>query len=142
MTEAESNNIINEVKDSYNKITAYSKQAQLDSFMSYYDNSPFFISISADGKMSSYEEFKKLCTEYYNALKEQNIATIQEKFHVVDETTVIVSWTGNIIANFKNGDMIKMNNYSITSVFKLIDGKWKVIHDHESALPPEIIKKE
>jgi hypothetical protein len=60
---------------------------------------------------------------------------------VLNKTLVIVGWTGNIIATFKNGDTMKMNNYSITSVIKKIDEKWKVIHDHESAPPPEIIKK-
>jgi len=36
---------------------------------------------------------------------------------------------------------MNMYNYSATNVFKKIDGKWKIIHSHESALPPEIIKK-
>jgi ketosteroid isomerase-like protein len=142
MTETESDNIIKNVKDSYTKITEYSKNAQLDSFLGCYDNSPNFLSIGADGKMSNYEEFKKACTEYYNSLKEQSIITTQEKFHVLDKNLVIVGWTGNIIANLKNGDTVKMNNYSITSLFKMVEGKWKVIHDHESALPPEIIKNE
>jgi ketosteroid isomerase-like protein len=35
---------------------------------------------------------------------------------------------------------MKMNNYSITSIFRKIDNNWKIIHAHESALPPEIIK--
>jgi len=67
--------------------------------------------------------------------------TIQEKIHVIDTNLVVLGWTGNIVAQFKSGDIMKMNNYSITSVFKKIDNKWKVIHSHESALPPEIIKK-
>ena len=69
------------------------------------------------------------------------IKPIQEKFHVINTNLVILAWTGIIIAQFKNGDTMKMNNYSITSVFKKIDNKWKIIHSHESALPPEIIKK-
>ena len=91
--------------------------------------------------MRNYEEFKKICTEYYNALKEQKILTIQEKIHVMDTNFVVLGWTGNIVAQFSSGDWMNMNNYSITSLFKKIDNKWKVIHSHESALPPEIIKK-
>ena len=67
--------------------------------------------------------------------------TLQEKIHVIDTNLVILGWTGNIIAQFKNGDIMKMNNYAITSVFKKMDTRWKVIHSHESSLPPEIIKK-
>ena len=53
MTETNSDNIIKEVKYSYDKITEYSQKAQLDSFLSYYDDSPYFLSISADGKMEN-----------------------------------------------------------------------------------------
>ena len=141
MTEAESNQIIKEVRKVFDKITEYSEKAQLDSFLSCYADSPDFLHFSSDGKMRNYEEFKKICTGYYDSLKEQKVITTRERFHVLDTNLVISGWTGNIIAQFKNGDEMKMDNYSITSVFKKIDGSWKVIHSHESALPPEIIKK-
>ncbi len=141
MTEAEIHDIVKNVKGISDKITEYSEGAQLDLFLSCYDNSSTFLHFSSDGKMRNYEEFKKICTEYYNTLKEQKVMTIQEKFHVIDTNLVVLGWTGNIIAQFKNGDTMKMNNYSITNVFKKIDNKWKIIHSHESALPSEIIKK-
>jgi len=141
MTEAETQDIEKNVKGILNKMTEYSERAQSDLFLCCYDNSPTFLHFSSDGKMRNYEEFKKICTEYYNTLKEQKIMTIQEKIQVIDADLVVVGWTGNIVARFKNGDIMKMNNYSITSVFKKIDNKWKVIHAHESALPPEIIKQ-
>lgn len=141
MNETEVTGSINEVQLAYSKMTEHSKKAELDSFLSYYNDSPYFLSISADGKMSNFNEFKRLCTDYYSGLKEQSIVTLQENIQVLDESTVILAWTGNITANFKNGDIIKMNNYSITSVFKKIEGNWKVVHDHESALPPEIIRQ-
>jgi len=140
MTEAENHEIEKSVKGIFDKMTEYSEGAQSDLFLSYYDNSPTFLHFSGDGKMRNYEEFKKVCTEYYNSLKEQKIITIQEKINVIDTNLVVLGWTGNIIAQFKSGDTMKMNDYSITSLFKKIDNKWKVIHSHESSLPPEIIK--
>ena len=141
MTEAESDHIIKDVKSIFSRITEYTERAQSDSLLSCYDNSPTFLAFSGDGKMRNYEEFKKVCTEYYDSLKEQKVMTIKEKYHVIDINLVILGWTGNIIAQFKNGDTMKMNNYSVTFIFEKIDSKWKVIHSHESALPPEIIKK-
>ena len=141
MTEANTYDIIKDIKSNHEKLTEYSEKGDLDSFLSCYDNSPAFLQFSSDGKMRNYEEFKKICTEYYNTLKQQKISTIFEKFNVIESTLVILSWTGNITAQFKNGDVMQMNNYSITSVFKKLNGKWKIIHSHESALPPEIIKK-
>jgi len=140
MTEAETRDIEKNVKDIFEKMTEYSEGAQLDLFLSCYDNAPAFLHFSSDGKMRNYEAFKKICVEYYMALKEQKIMTVQAKFRAIDRNLVVLGWTGNIIAQFKNGDTMKINNYAITSVFKIIDNKWKIIHSHESALPPEIIK--
>jgi ketosteroid isomerase-like protein len=123
-------------------MTEHSKKAQVDSFLSYFADSPYFLSISADGKMSELDEFRKLCGGYYSRLKEQSVVTLQEKVQVLDKSTVILAWTGSITAYFKNGDIIEMANYTITSVFRKFGGEWKVIHDHESALPPVIIREE
>jgi len=138
MTANESGNIIKVVKNLSDELAKYSEKAQVDSFLSYYDNSPTFLHISGDGKMRNYEEFKRICSEYYASLKQQKLIAITEKFNVVETDLVITGWTGNITAQFKNGDLMILNNYSITNVFKTIDGKWKIIHSHESYLPPEI----
>jgi len=142
MRDTKTDTVIKEIKEIYGEITGHSENARVDAFLSFYDDSPSFLSISSEGKMSNYEEFKEACHEYYGALKEQTVTTIAQKFQVIDSTLVIVGWTGNIIARFLNGDIMNMRNYSITSVFRKMDGNWKIIHDHESALPPEIIKKE
>lgn len=142
MNEAEIQEIIKKVKDVFEKMTEYSEDAELDPFINCYDNSPNFMHFSSDGKMRNYQEFKEICTEYYYALKEQKILTNQGKIHVINENLVVLGWTGNISAQYKSGDIMKMNNYSITSVFKKIDNSWKIIHSHESSLPPEFIKRE
>lgn len=141
MQEVDTNQIAKEVKNVLNSLTRYSEEAQLDLFLNGYDKSPSFLHFSSDGKMRNYEELKEICTGYYTALKEQKVSTLMEKVNVVDEDLAIVGWTGNIVAQFKNGDSMIMNNYSITNVLKKIDGEWKIIHSHESALPPVIIKK-
>jgi ketosteroid isomerase-like protein len=142
VTETEIQDIEKNVKSVFDKMTEYSEDAELDLFLSCYDNSPTFLHFSSDGKMRNYQEFKKICIEYYDALKEQEIQTILEKIQVIDTNLAVVSWTGNIIARFKSGDIMKMNHYSISSMFKKIDSNWKIIHSHESSLPPEFIKKE
>jgi len=140
MPENKSDHIIKEVKTVFDELSKYSEKAQLSSFLSCYHNSPAFLHFSGDGKMRNYEEFKKVCGEYYTTLKQQKFSTTAEKFNVVDTNLVIVGWTGNITAQFKNGDIMIMKDYSVTNVFKKIDDKWKIIHSHESSLPPEIHK--
>lgn len=139
MNEAKTNQVVKEVKGFYDRLTEYAESAELDSFLSCYDNAPNFLHFSSDGKMRNYNEFKKICAEYYDSLQSQKISTIIEKFNVIDTSLLIMGWTGNIVAKFKNGTTMNMNNYSITSVLKKMDGIWKIIHSHESSLPPEII---
>lgn len=141
MTAIETAEISKDVNQAYSSISSYSQRAKLDSFLSYYANIPGFVMISSDGVMRNYEEFKNICSQYYKGLQMQTVKTTKENLQIIDSNLVLVAWTGDIIATMKNGDIMKMPNYSITSVFKKIDGKWKVIHDHESSLPPEIIKK-
>jgi ketosteroid isomerase-like protein len=141
MTTTEADNIVKDIKSLFYKMTEYCERAQLDSYLGYFHNSPTFLHFSSDGKMRNHEEFKKVCAEYYDALKEQKIMTIREEVIAIDRDLVILAWTGNITAQFKNGDTMKMNNYSITNLFKKIDDQWKIIHSHESALPPELGKK-
>jgi hypothetical protein len=141
MNPAAKDQILNEVKIMFDKLTHFSETAQTDSFLSCYENYPDFIQIAGDGKMRNYEEFKKICTDYYDSLKEQKVSVNNKKTQVLDSNLVISAWTVNILAHFKNGDMMRMDNYSITYLVKKIDGLWKIIHTHESSLPPELIRK-
>lgn len=134
--------IMNDVKKTFDSLLHYSEEAQLELFLSGYDNSSAFMHFSSDGRMRNYGEFKTICGEYYDALSSQKILTIHERIHVIDTNLAVLGWTGNIVAQFKNGDVMKMENYAITSVFKKINDDWKIIHAHESAVPPEIIKKQ
>ncbi|MDP4261695.1 MAG: nuclear transport factor 2 family protein [Bacteroidota bacterium] len=132
--------IIAEVKKIPDAILHYAKIARADSLLQCYADSDEFLAVSSDGKMRNYDEFKKLNTEYYGLLKEQELSTTREAFHVIDANLVILGWTGNITAFFRNGDTMTMKEYSVTTIFRKIDNIWKVIHSHESCLPVEIKK--
>src|ERR1700676_4387449 len=132
--------ILNEVRPLYKDLIHYTEAAQLDSFMRCYAETPDFLAVSGDGMIRNYEDFKKICKDYYDSLKEQKLTTTHEIFHVLADNIVVLCWSGNIDAFFKNGDVWKMKNYTVTFLYKKISGEWKVIHSHESALPPQIIK--
>ncbi len=137
MSKLDSEKIIKEVKKVSDSITHYSEKAQVNSLLKQYSDSPDFVAFSSDGKKRNFEDFKKICIEYYDSILKQDVTTIQETFNVINNGLVILSWTGNIHAYFKNGDVMNWKNYGLTSVFKKIAKDWKVIHSHESALPPK-----
>ena len=134
--------ILNELRPLAEKLTRYSETAQWDSFLQCYADTPDFLAVSADGIIRNYQDFKKICHDYYERLKEQKLITSQEIFHVLDGNTVVLCWSGDINAFFKNGESWKMPNYTVTFIFRKINREWKVIYSHESALPPQIIKRE
>jgi ketosteroid isomerase-like protein len=136
----DTNRILNEVRPLAHDLVRYSETAQLDSFLRRYAETPDFLAVSADGIIRNSKDFRKIAKNYYDSLKEQKITTTREIFHVLDDITVVLCWSGNIDAFFKNGDMMKMPNYAVTFLYKKINGEWKVIHSHESAIPPQIIK--
>jgi len=132
--------IITEVKKASDTITKYATEAELNSLLQCYSDSPDFLAISSDGKCRDFEDFRKVCTEYYQSLARQKVSTKKEIYYVLDNSHVILTWTGNITAYFKNGGSMKMKDYSVSSLFKKIGKNWKVIHSQESSLPPEISK--
>jgi hypothetical protein len=129
---------ITEVKAFFEQLTASSENARLELFLSGYDNSGTFLAVSADGVRRRFADFSNICSQYYSSLSHQSISTIEQDFQAMASDLVLSSWTGNIVAKFKNGDVWKMQNYSITYVLKKIGGEWKITRSHESALPPEI----
>jgi predicted PilT family ATPase len=136
----DTNRVLNELRPIVEEFIHYSETAQVDLFVRGYAETPDFLAVSADGIIRNYAELKKICKDYYESLREQKITTTHQIFHVLDEITVLLCWSGDIDAFFKNGDVMKMRNYTVTSLYKKMSGEWKVIHSHESSLPPQLIK--
>jgi hypothetical protein len=140
MTASEKRQVIQEVKQVSDSIIRFSEKAQVEALLGCYSQSEDFRAISADGKMRNYDEFKTLGTAFYQSVTGQEISTVQETFSVLGSTLVIFTWTGQIDAFFKNGDIMKMPEYAVSCVFQKTNRTWKVIHSHESCLAPEIQK--
>jgi ketosteroid isomerase-like protein len=132
--------ILDEIRLLAKDMTHYSETAQSDAFLQCYAETPDFLAISADGIIRNYRDFKEICKTYYSSLKEQKLSTTDELIRVFDDFIAVLCWSGNIDAYFKNGDVMKMQHYTATYLFKKIGDKWKIIHSHESTLPPELIK--
>jgi ketosteroid isomerase-like protein len=101
-----------------------------------YSNSSDFIFFTTDGSMVDFQAAKNHHAAWFNSLSALNVTTIDEYFRFLEGNTVICSWTGKFEMTLKSGEQLKMNKFGITFIFSKIDNKWKVIHQHSSALPP------
>jgi len=131
--------IIDEVKKAVDAIKQYTAHPQLDALLQCYSDSKEFLAFSSDGKVRNHDEFTRICKEYYETVLNQQIQTRMEFFNVLAPDLVIYSWSGDIDALFLNGNIIKLKNYGITFVFQKSMNEWKIVHSHESSLPPQVI---
>src|ERR1700680_132264 len=75
--------ILNEVRPLAKNLIHYSETAQADSFLVCYAETPDFVAVSADGIIRNYKDFKKICKDYYERLREQKVTTTHEIFNVL-----------------------------------------------------------
>jgi len=102
-------------------------------FQSFSDSSDFF---TTDGSMINLQAFKNHNDAWFNSLSDLKVTTISEYYRFLPGNTVICGWTGKFEMTLKSGEQLKINKFGITYIFRKIDNKWKVIHQHSSALPP------
>jgi ketosteroid isomerase-like protein len=102
-------------------------------FQSYSDSSDFF---TTDGSMINLQVFKNHNAAWFNSLATLKVTTFSEYYRFLPGNTVISSWIGKFEMTLKSGEQLKNNKFGITYIFRKIDNKWKVIHQHASALPP------
>jgi len=102
-------------------------------FRSYSDSADFF---TTDGSMINLQLFKNHNAAWFNSLSSLKVTTTGEYYRFLPGNTVICSWTGKFEMTLKSGEQLKIDKFGITYIFRKIDNKWKVIHQHASALPP------
>jgi ketosteroid isomerase-like protein len=102
-------------------------------FQSYSDSSDFF---TTDGSMINFQVFKNHNAAWFNSLAALKVTTFSEYYRFLPGNTVICSWIGKFEMTLTSGEQLKNNKFGITFIFRKIDNKWKVIHQHASALPP------
>ncbi len=85
-----------------------------------------------DSEWHNYEGFLELANKMLTNVDHQVMDTKKETYTVVAKDCFIHFWTGFNGMYFKDGSNMEMENFFLTYVYKKIDGKWKIIHAHES----------
>jgi len=138
LTETEKTTIKNEVKTAFHAMVDACNKIDLNSALQLYWNSPSFLGISSDGIIFDYQQFKKANEDYFAAVASQNFITIKEYISFLGDDLIVYAWQGSNEAMLKTGEKMTFSNFGATSLLKKIEGLWKVIYYHESAMPPVI----
>jgi hypothetical protein len=97
-----------------------------DKLKSTYLNSPDFVSL-VGGVYSDYDESIKGMYGYLNSVKSQKSTIKNEKYVVLDATTVLYIANSKWEATLKNDSTIYMDPVGMQFLLKKIDNNWKVL---------------
>jgi hypothetical protein len=97
---------------------------------------PDFLMIASDGSLCDYQTYIENNINYLSTCSSFKLTTIRQEVKVLDRDLALCSWIYKADAALNTGEHDLFEKAGATFVFNRIDGEWKVIHYHESALPP------
>lgn len=138
VSDAEKEKIKGEVKEVINVLYKAAEEVNLKMVITNWQNSPDFI-YTYNGISMGYNE----CVEWMNpliaTLSKQKCTIVEEKFAVLDNSTVIYTSSTTWLMDFKDGHSVLQDPWFIQTVFKKTDGKWKIVTNSESGVEKNVI---
>jgi len=140
LSDAQKEKIQGEVKEVANKFIKGCEELNFDMVIEPLFDSPDFIYIG-NGRTFSYKDVLGM-NHVFDAILNQKITIMDEKYAVPDESTVIYTVNVKSIVNYKDGHSILADLELLQFIFKKIDGKWKVINYVDSYVEQTVKYKE
>ena len=70
--------------------------------------------------------------QFYAPLTSEIIAKGTEKYTYLSEDNVLWSYSGALIATYKNGQEVRYEPFGMSMLFRKVESKWKVVFLQES----------
>ena len=126
LTDQNKEKIISEAKVLIATLIQTCENPDPDKLKSTYLDSPDFVSLGG-GVYSDYDESIKNMYSYLNSVKSQKSTIKNEKYVVLDATTVLYTANSKWEATLKNDSTIYMDPVAMQFLLKKIDDNWKVL---------------
>lgn len=133
LTDAQKEKIKGEVKEVVNTYFKGAEEANADMILETYLDSPDFV-FTYNGNSFSYMQCADMAKSVFGTLKNQEITVVDEKYAVLDNSTVMVTVNNKCLMNYKDGHSVLQDPWISQILFKKIDNKWKVICGAESGI--------
>jgi hypothetical protein len=126
LTDEDKDKIISEAKVSISTLIQTCETPDPDKLKSTYLNSPDFVSL-VGGVYSDYDESIINMYAFLNSVKSQKATIKNEKYVVLDATTVLYTANSKWETTLKNDSTIYMEPVGMQFLLKKIDNDWKVL---------------
>jgi len=137
LSDAQKEKIKGEAKEVVNTYIKGCEEANSDMLLGIYLDSPDFV-FTYNGNSFSYKSCTDLIKSVFGTLKNQKISVVDEKYAVLDNSTVMVTVNNKCLLNYKDGHSVLQDPWISQMLFKKIDNKWKVISGVESGIEQSV----
>jgi hypothetical protein len=133
LSEKQKKQIQNEIQHVIAQIheaTANVDTVKLYEVFSFADNN--FTYVETSGAFYDKTAYKNMVRQFYAPLTSEIIAKGTEKYTYLSEDNVLWSYSGALIATYKNGQEVRYEPFGMSMLFRKADSKWKVVFLQES----------
>jgi ketosteroid isomerase-like protein len=99
----------------------------------YYWDSPDFVAINPDGSRLDFQRLRTTSMDRASETVGLRARSVSEDATFMASDLVVFTYIGKAEFTLKSGDKLTYDPDSHTMIFRKIAGRWKLIHDHESA---------
>jgi hypothetical protein len=137
MSDAQKEKIKGEVKEVVNTFVKGCEEANPEMVLGIYLDSPDFVS-TYNGNSFGYKQGVDAMKSAFSTLLNQKLTIVDEKYAILDNSTVLYTTNCKCLMNFKDGHAILQDPWIVQLLFKKIDNKWKVISGNESGVEQSV----
>ncbi len=124
--QSEIQSVIGEIHDAAAKVDT----TKLYNLFSFSGND--FTYVETSGVFYNKAAYKNMVRQFYAQLTSEIIAKGTEKYMYLSEDNVLWSYSGALIATYKNGQEVRYEPFGMSMLFRKINSKWKVVFLQES----------
>ena len=141
VSDAQKEKIKGEVKEVVNSIFKGAEEANFEMATEPWLDSPDFVLIN-NGMTLSYKEVVDAFKPLFGTLLNQKITIVDEKYAILDNSTVLYTTNCKSLMNFKDGHSTLADPEAMQFMFKKINNRWRVIYSVDSYIEKTVKYKE
>jgi len=137
VSDAQKEKIKGEVKKVVNTYFKGAEEVNANMILGVFLDSPYFI-FTYNGNSFSYEQFADMANSVFGTLENQKITIVDEKYAVLDNSTVMVTVNNKCLLNYKDGHSVLQDPWISQILLKKVDNNWKIISGAESGIEKSV----
>lgn len=137
ISEHEKDKIKGEIKDVADRMFQGCEEANFEMASEALLDSPDFIFL-INGRTYTYQESVDAIKPKFSLLSDQKVTIIDEKYSILDESTVLYTTNCIFLENYKDGHSSLNDPTAILCIYKKINDEWKAIYAVESYVKKSI----